>query len=145
MDNFNNTPSQNPFGSPQNNQPMRGGDEKAKNDAAGFAIGIGILSIIGAFVLPLILRHDFSNLLVLIPAIITAVIGLAFVVAGVLFWKMGGLVLAIILLILFVLYAIERILIIILGFAFGAPNIAAFVWLAASGVAMFQVVRYLRS
>jgi len=120
--------------------------QKAKNNAGGFAIGIGILTAIVAFILPLIMGQSLSDTDVLVTAIIQVLFGAIFILFGALFLKKANSILAIILIVLFILYSIERIIIIIFSIANDDFfNFGAIIWLVFAISAIGSLFKYLKA
>jgi len=106
-----------------------------KSAGAGMAIAVGVLSLLGPL---LLLMADYIDTFLIISTIIGLILAVTFLILGILLLKKDSKAMAIVLIILFSLYALERLLMIILG------TWAAIIWLAFAVIAIVQLVRYLK-
>jgi len=117
--------------------------KKLRNSAGGFAIMVGIFTLIGAFVLPLVRRHSLIEPAIMVQAIIMVILAVSFLVLGGIFIAKGNFVVAILLLIALIVYVLERLLMIFMSFATGDFDFFNIVWLVLGISAMVSVIRYL--
>jgi len=108
--------------------------------SGGFAVVIGVLTILGAILLPLILDGvSFSDPIIIYSLIFGIGLGTAFLVVGGFFLVKDSRALAIALIVLFTIYVVDRV--VLIGMEF---NIMHIVWLALGIMAIIQTVQYLR-
>ena len=108
-----------------------------RKNSSGFSIGIGLLSLIAAPLMPLIAGGKYSDYLVTI--IISCALGLAFIGIGVLFLKKDSSAVAMIMLVFFALYLIEKIYEIVV-----TMNVALGVWIGLGALQIFYIFKYQR-
>jgi len=113
--------------------------KKLRTNCAAFSIIIAVFTFIGAFALPLIAGVSLKNTEVLISIAIAVVLGLAFLVLGIWFLKKDSRGVAIAMIIMFILYVVDRVYLLADG-----GNIAVIVWLVLGIMQIVQLVQFLR-
>ena len=108
-----------------------------RKNASGFSIGIAILTLISSPLMPLIEGVKYSDLLA--PILISCALGLAFLVVGILFLKKDSSAVATIMIVLFVLYVLEKIFEIVT-----TQNFMLGIWLALGILQLVYLFRYQR-
>jgi hypothetical protein len=115
----------------------QGQKEYYRKNASGFSIGIALLTLIAAPLMPLIAGGKYADYLVSI--IISCVLGLAFLCIGILFLKKDSSVVATIMLVFFGLYIVEKIYEIATTL-----NPILGVWVALACLQIFYIFKYQR-
>ncbi|MCL2851027.1 MAG: hypothetical protein FWE01_01550 [Firmicutes bacterium] len=114
--------------------------QRLRKGASSFAIVVAILTLIGAFVIPLLGDGlSFSDTVTIVGIVIAFVLGTAFLIVGILFFRKDSRILAIILLVFFILYVAERIAILAMG-----GNFFVIMWLSLGIVNIIQLIQYLK-
>jgi len=111
---------------------------KLRNNAAGFAIAVGVLTVIGAFVLPLIAGDSLTDPFIMFQVAYMIGFAAVFITLGIIFIKIDNAVVAVLLIIAFSFYVFERVIMIIMHFNFGAV-----IWLVFGISALVSLIRYL--
>lgn len=113
---------------------------KLRKTTAIVAIVIAVLSLIGAPLLPLVDDDaSFTDIGTIITMVIILHLAVAFLVLGIVFLKKDSRPVAIGLLVLFIIYAIERVVMIAM-----AINFFAVMWLVLSIVQIIQLFQFLK-
>lgn len=116
--------------------------DKVRMNTSVFAIVVGILTIIGAFAVPLMYGYSISAFVT--ETVISCVLGVLFIVCAVLFLRFDHIAIAIVMLVLFVYYVIDKIIAIAIAVSAGyiANNFALFLWLAFGIAQIANIVNY---
>ena len=112
--------------------------QRLRNSTAGFAVAIGVLSLIWAYIPVFSNEVSFSDTNVIIITIISTCLSIAFITLGVLFYRKDSKALAITLMVLFALYAVDRVYILI-----ETGQLFTIFWFVLGIMAVVQLAQYL--
>ncbi|MDR0462224.1 MAG: hypothetical protein LBG88_02735 [Christensenellaceae bacterium] len=108
-----------------------------RKNASGFSIGVGVITLIAAPLLPLILGVPYKD--AFIDIAISCALGVAFLILGILFLKKDSELLAKIMIGFFALYVVEKVYQIIVSY-----NMSVIIWLVFAIMQITYLVQYLR-
>ncbi|MCL2860881.1 MAG: hypothetical protein FWE22_00495 [Firmicutes bacterium] len=114
----------------------------AKNAVLGFSFVVAVITLLGSFLFPIINNQSFNDPFVLTQVLIMCGFGVFFLVASIVFLKKESLASAIVLLVLFVFYIVERITMMALYTGNSFPFMHA-VWALIAISATTSLVKYL--
>jgi len=109
-----------------------------RKNASGFAMGIGIITLIAIPLLPLIYHYSYKS--VLPDIIVSCCFGALFLAFGILFYKKDSSAFAKVLIVLFIIYAFEKIYELVIAY-----NFAVIVWIVLAIMQIIYLFQYLQN